>query len=955
MHLRKSNTVNPTEVAAVAVFNEDGDMLWGLRSDTDKYTTPGGHLEPNEDPLDGAVRELWEESDIDNAVLEPLGSMDVGRYIVHGFKTIVPNNTKPTSVNDPDKEVYKWVWAPVYQNSIPDQIKENLHAPKNVLLTLMGMDGSEPISELDKSEHRDIVVCIPKSRIAQVEEEEKQVQLAVKKGLKPPTYYWTVHRLPKQQPRRIYFCWNGAIQAYHDVVGMVNQPDARILMDHRIHNIQPIKTDSFRGWRYYNSGTDMEKTEKDLGHSAVEEGGVTFQTGKPVTFKAIRNNTPAPKIKDDSYQQSIEPHGRYMVHGYDVDKVKHPWTEEHVSFKNPLVISLDTIGDYKEGSWKKRLSDHYKAKGAKLSQKITKDGYDGIVTTQFHPVYNRDTTSEIVDLRHLHLNKSEHDEVSLLLTNPDPTERAIALKLDGVRRHHLEYALSSNDPILESLAAKHPGLDTNIVGSIFEQPYKYALKRTLLQRNDLTHDHLLILLRGLQDHQTESDPDKDHLLDELLNDRRCTTDLLQERWDYARDSRVIKHPNCPISVLEAVLNTELETRVPLSADAFIALSHPKCPPMKVSRAIGMLEPNRCCAASANPDLTYEQIRYILETATRPDQNAYAEARQLCLRGWNVNKDHLDIALADPNVRVRCAVFKTPSLSLDQSHIDKALASNIPELIEASAQARIAPFNAANGGLLMVKSEGTANPFTEHAKRFVAGLEVNGKVAYRDVKSTAKGTIYVIEPHIPTQGTSYFGYTDTWPNAELAAYAVYKAANMERSIVRCTLLQDKVGKDVLLRELNGDWQPIAQITKLDGRTWTTGIDTDIVMQEVARIAVLDYLLGNLYRHGHSLFWDDNSKRFIATDFGTSCFQYKAAQSTAGLPKYGEKDSLLPYVIGDRTCIKDLNCARWLGQAIGWIECHKEDILEALEPHWDKLGMEAKVEFLNRLQLLSKFDN
>lgn len=950
MHLRKSDTKDPAAIASVAVFNEDGDMLWGLRSDTDKYTTPGGHLEPNEDPLDGAVRELWEESGIDSAVLEPLGSMDVGRYIVHGFKTIVPNNTKPTSVNDPDKEVYKWVWVPIYQNSIPDQIKENLHAPKNVLLTLMGMDGSEPISELDKSEHRDIVVCIPKSRIAQVEEEEKQVQLAVKKGLKPPTYYWTVHRLPKQQPKRIYFCWNGAIQAYHDVVGMVNQPDARILMDHRIHSIQPIKTDSFRGWRYYNSGTDMEKTEKDLGHSAVEEGGVTFQTGKPVTFKAIRNNVPAPKVKDDSYQQSIEPHGRYMVHGYDVENVRHPWTEEQVSFKNPLVISLDTIGDYKEGSWKKRLSDHYKAKGSKLSQKIAKDGYDGIVTTNFHPAYNRDITSEIVDLRHLHLNKAEHDEVSLLLTNPDPKERAIALKLDGVRRHHLEYALSSNDPILESIAAKHPGLDSTIVSSIFAQPGKYALKRSLLQRPDLIQDHLLTLLRGLQGGEASNDPDKETLLSDLINDPRCTSSVLQERWDYARDNRILRHPNCPISVLEAILNTELETRVPLSTDAYVALGHPKCPTYKVTKAINMLEPSRCCAASANPDLTDEQIRDVLKTAARPDQNAYAPARQLCLGGWNVNKDHLDIAMADPNIAVRCAVFRTPSLGLEQSHIDAALVSNVPVLIESAAQARIAPFNAANGGLL-TKSELT-NPFTERAKHFVAGLEVLGKTAYRDVEGTAKGTVYVIEPHTPLQGTSY-APVDTAFNADLAAYAVYKAANMKRSVVRTTLLQDKTGKDVLLRELNANWKPVAQITKLKDGVWSTGIDTDIILQEVARIAVLDYLLGNLYRHGHSLFWDDDGKRFIATDFGISCFQYKAAQSTAGLPKYGEKDSLLPYVIGDRTCINDLNCGRWLSQAVGWIETHKDVIYAALEPYWLKLGMEAKEEFVRRTQLLSQF--
>lgn len=779
-------------------------MLWGLRSDSNKYTTPGGHLEPGEKPLEGAIRELWEEAGIDNVDLEPLGSLNVGKYLVHGFKAIVPNNTKTTSKNDPDNEIKKWVWAPTYQNSVPDQIKENLHAPKNVLLKLMGMDDWNE-EDLDKSENKGIVVCIPKSRIQQVEEEERQVASAIKQGHKPPTYYWTVNRLPKQQPKRIYFCWNGSIQAYHNVVGMVNQPDARILMDHRIHNIDPIKTDSFRGWRYFDNSTDMEK--------------------------------------------------------------------------------------------------------------------------------------------------SEHDEVSQLLTNPDPKERAIALKLEGVRRHHLEYALSSNDPVLESIAAKHPGLDSNIVGSIFAEPLRYALKRSLLKRDDLTNDHLLTLLRGLQDNQTSTDPDKEALLSDLLNDPRCTTDLLQERWDYNRDGRVLRHPNCPIQVLEAILNTELETRVPLTDNGFAALRHPKCPIAKVSRAINMLEPNRCCAASANPDLNDQQIRDVLKTSARPDHNAYIEARQLCLSGWNVEKDHLDIALADPSIRVRCAVFKTPSLGLEQSHIDKALASNIPELIEAASQARIAPFNEANGGLLLVKSEENVNLFEDHAKRFVSKLEVTDKVAYRDVEGAAKGTIYVIEPHLTLQGTP-FAPEDTWPNAELAAYAVYKAANLERLIVRCSLLKDKTGKDILVRELNANWQPIAQITTLKDRIWTTGIDTDIIMQEVARIAVLDYLLGNLYRHGHSLFWDNNSKRFIATDFGISCFQYKAAQSTAGLPKYGEKDSLLPYVIGDRTCIKDLNCGRWLGQAIGWIETYKEDILLALEPYWFKLGMEAKEEFLRRIKALAQ---
>ena len=50
------------EVSTVAVF--DGDkMLWGKRRDNSRYTNPGGHLDPGEDPKAGAKRELMEEAE----------------------------------------------------------------------------------------------------------------------------------------------------------------------------------------------------------------------------------------------------------------------------------------------------------------------------------------------------------------------------------------------------------------------------------------------------------------------------------------------------------------------------------------------------------------------------------------------------------------------------------------------------------------------------------------------------------------------------------------------------------------------------------------------------------------------------------------------------------------------------------------------------------------------------
>lgn len=129
------------EVSTVAVF--DGTkMLMGKRRDNGKFTNPGGHLDPGEDPLEGAKRELLEEAGIKADKLTHLKSEEVTtptgkKLMIHAYKCNMPG-VKTTMKNDPDQEVERWRWIET-KDGLPKEIVDNLHSPKNVLLKALGL------------------------------------------------------------------------------------------------------------------------------------------------------------------------------------------------------------------------------------------------------------------------------------------------------------------------------------------------------------------------------------------------------------------------------------------------------------------------------------------------------------------------------------------------------------------------------------------------------------------------------------------------------------------------------------------------------------------------------------------------------------------------------------------------------------------------------------------------
>lgn len=118
------------QVATILVKRQsDGYQLWGRRRDTNLYTTPGGKFEDDETPEQAAARELFEEAGIiaspDQLVKLGVREFPERNLTVHCFVIIVHDSVKPSSANDPDREVSVWEWLPT--------MPIDMHAKPNAL------------------------------------------------------------------------------------------------------------------------------------------------------------------------------------------------------------------------------------------------------------------------------------------------------------------------------------------------------------------------------------------------------------------------------------------------------------------------------------------------------------------------------------------------------------------------------------------------------------------------------------------------------------------------------------------------------------------------------------------------------------------------------------------------------------------------------------------------------
>ncbi len=126
----------------VLTVNSDNRLLFGKRRDNERWSSIAGHLNADEDPAHGAVRELFEEARLVPNALIPLGKRQVGSTEVHVFKARVDGN--PSNDHDPDKEFSEMKWVDITAG-IPKDME--LHGPadkdQNAVTSVFGLEKSE--------------------------------------------------------------------------------------------------------------------------------------------------------------------------------------------------------------------------------------------------------------------------------------------------------------------------------------------------------------------------------------------------------------------------------------------------------------------------------------------------------------------------------------------------------------------------------------------------------------------------------------------------------------------------------------------------------------------------------------------------------------------------------------------------------------------------------------------
>ncbi len=140
------------EVASIAVIR-DGALLWIRRADNSLWTLPGGHLNPGEEPLDGALRELREETGLTppESDIEFLGDDLVpgkAHLRIYCFVVEVPSDTKVDLSQDPDQEASDYEW----KDELPES--DHCHVSHGDNVTLKFLLENDELSKAEQKEWR---------------------------------------------------------------------------------------------------------------------------------------------------------------------------------------------------------------------------------------------------------------------------------------------------------------------------------------------------------------------------------------------------------------------------------------------------------------------------------------------------------------------------------------------------------------------------------------------------------------------------------------------------------------------------------------------------------------------------------------------------------------------------------------------------------------------------------
>ncbi len=445
------NRPSDVDCAAVLVTDGQGRYLFGKRNDNGKYTMPAGHLNPGEDPKDGALRELWEETNLrPNDITFMTSHMLPGGNYLHTFSCLGSGSIH--SKNDPDQECDKWEWVDC-RGGVPSNIWEKLHGPEgdaNLIRQVFDLKKSDKVWLEDAGfmDLRKAISTVPAGQPAEhppipyagtdrfKEGDSFNYDHVLPKDLKEKGYKLTVHVPPqkgyniKEESHNIdAIIHHPKFGAVGRVTGInVNKPDPN---DKDMPNMKP-------GLWFESSNIDSAHRKQGLGTAAYEA---------------------------------------VMVHGYHHHGARHVRGDVHSS-------SADA-------TQRKLAAKH----GMEFSsQQLHETRLGGISDGAFGP-YNYAMKTELAKK-----DQEDHDSHNLL-SHHDPRERAMAIKLNTVTQHDLATALLDPEFKVWQAAFNHPDAPLEVLA----MHTRDAAGEPIWPRHDLLlidprckPQHLAMMHRALQ-------------------------------------------------------------------------------------------------------------------------------------------------------------------------------------------------------------------------------------------------------------------------------------------------------------------------------------------------------------------------------------------------------------------------------------------------------------------------
>lgn len=251
------------------------------------------------------------------------------------------------------------------------------------------------------------------------------------------------------------------------------------------------------------------------------------------------------------------------------------------------------------------------------------------------------------------INKAEIDEIDRQLAHPNPHERSMGLKMNGVRQHHLVRAFEDVSPEIRSSALNHPSLDRDSLMGLMQLPGQHDLKLAALNNPRINANHL----SALYNHSKDLPPNQSTtILRAIANHNELSPELIGEFAQNGHGHHVVQNLNTPGHILDSFVDSHLNdpTNVKKKVLARHSVVHPNTSPEMIEKAFKSGAPDVKLAIATMGTPPEALAKDILTRGQLPQNGHEALFRAALVTNPKVPDHIAQIATQDPNQIVQRA-------------------------------------------------------------------------------------------------------------------------------------------------------------------------------------------------------------------------------------------------------------------------------------------------------------